>query len=48
MRIALGHEHKIRVNDSKPTIFSSVCGWFTEDFDTLDLRNDKALLDELT
>ena len=48
VRIALGHEHKIRVNYSKPTIFSSVCGWFTEGFDTLDLRNDKALLDELT
>ena len=47
MRIALGHEHKIGVNDSKSTIFSSVCGWFTEGFDTLDLRNAKALL-ELT
>jgi len=47
VRIALGHEHKIRVNDSKSTIFSSVCGWFTDGFDMLDLRNAKALLDEL-
>jgi hypothetical protein len=25
----------------------AICGWFTEGFDTLGLKEDKALLDEL-
>jgi predicted ATPase len=28
-------------------LLAPVCGWFTEGFDTFDLREAKALLDEL-
>lgn len=28
-------------------LLASVCGWFTESFDTLDLKQAKALLDQL-
>jgi predicted ATPase len=28
-------------------LLGPVCGWFTEGFDTLDLKQAKALLDEL-
>ncbi len=28
-------------------LLAPVCGWFTEGFDTLDLKEAKALLDEL-
>jgi hypothetical protein len=31
----------------RPAIFLLVYGWFTEGFDTLDLKEAKALLDEL-
>jgi hypothetical protein len=34
-----------RGNGMRPAIFS--LGWFTEGFDTLDLKEAKALLDEL-
>jgi predicted ATPase len=30
-----------------PRLLAPVCGWFTEGFDTLDLKEAKALLDEL-
>ena len=30
-----------------PELLAPVYGWFTEGFDTLDLKNAKALLDEL-
>ena len=29
-------------------LLAPVCGWFTEGFDTADLKDAKALLDELT
>jgi predicted ATPase len=29
-------------------LLASVCGWFTEGFDTLDLKEAKALLEQLT
>jgi hypothetical protein len=29
------------------TVYPNVYGWFTEGFDTLDLKEAKALLDEL-
>jgi predicted ATPase len=28
-------------------VFALTCGWFTEGFDTTDLKEAKALLDEL-
>jgi len=28
-------------------LLAAVCGWFTEGFDTLDLKEAKALLEEL-
>jgi hypothetical protein len=31
----------------RPAILAPVCSWFTEGFDTLDLRDAKVLLDEL-
>jgi hypothetical protein len=31
----------------RPAILAPVYGWFTEGFDTLDLKEAKALLDEL-
>ncbi len=39
----------ISVSGMRPAIFllASVYGWFTEGFDTLDLKEAKALLDEL-
>jgi predicted ATPase len=33
--------------DEARDLLGPVCGWFTEGFDTLDLREAKALLDEL-
>jgi predicted ATPase len=33
--------------DEARVLLAPVCGWFTEGFDTLDLREAKALLDEL-
>jgi hypothetical protein len=29
-------------------LLSPVCGWFAEDFETLDLKEAKVLLDELS
>ena len=38
----------IRASGMRPAIFfAPVYGWFTEGFDTLDLKEAKALLDEL-
>jgi hypothetical protein len=37
----------IRASGSRPTTCWSVYGWFTEGFDTLDLKEAKALLNEL-
>ena len=34
--------------DEARELLASVYGWFTEGFDTLDLKQAKALLDELT
>ena len=37
-----------RASGTRPAIFwAPVYGWFTEGFDTLDLKEAKALLDEL-
>jgi predicted ATPase len=33
--------------DAARELLAPVCGWFTEGFDTLDLNEAKALLDEL-
>jgi predicted ATPase len=33
--------------DDARDLLAPVCGWFTEGFDTLDLKEAKALLDEL-
>jgi hypothetical protein len=33
--------------DEARTMLSDIYGWFTEGFDTLDLKDAKALLDEL-
>ncbi len=33
--------------DEARALLAPVCGWFTEGFDTLDLKEAKALLDEL-
>jgi predicted ATPase len=33
--------------DEARDLLAPICGWFTEGFDTLDLREAKALLDEL-
>ena len=33
--------------DEACDLLAAVCGWFTEGFDTLDLKEAKALLDEL-
>jgi hypothetical protein len=30
------------------TMLAEICGWFAEGFDTADLKDAKALLDELT
>jgi predicted ATPase len=38
---AVGKRHEAR------HVLASVYGWFTEGFDTLDLKEAKALLDEL-
>jgi len=37
-----------RASSSKPELLAPVYGWFTEGFDTLDLKGAKALVDELT
>jgi predicted ATPase len=34
--------------DEARTMLSEIYGWFTEGFDTADLKDAKALLDELT
>jgi predicted ATPase len=39
-----------RAQDKRPqacNLLAPVCGWFTEGFDTLDLKQAKASLDEL-
>jgi predicted ATPase len=36
-----------RVSGRTRDLLASVYGWFTEGFDTLDLKEAKALLDEL-
>jgi predicted ATPase len=35
------------LGDEARNLLERVCGWFTEGFDTLDLKEAKALLDEL-
>jgi predicted ATPase len=37
-----------RKRDEVRELLAPVYGWFTEGFDTLDLKDAKALLDELT
>ena len=34
--------------DEARNLLAPVYGWFTEGFDTLDLKEDKALLDEVS
>jgi predicted ATPase len=34
--------------DDARELLAPVCGWFTEGFDTLDLKEARALLDELS
>jgi len=36
-----------RVRDEASELLAPIYGWFTEGFDTLDLKEAKALLDEL-
>jgi hypothetical protein len=38
---------KLGRHDEAHTILADIYGWFTEGFDTSDLKNAKALLDEL-
>jgi predicted ATPase len=37
----------IRTSEAARNLLVPICGWFTEGFDTLDLKQAKALLDEL-
>jgi predicted ATPase len=39
--------HRDRKRDQARDLLAPVYGWFTEGFDTLDLKEAKALLDEL-
>ena len=41
----LGKQSK---RDQARTILAEICNWFTEGFDTVDLKDAKALLDELS
>jgi predicted ATPase len=34
--------------DEARTMLAEICGWFTEGFDTADLKDARALLDELS
>ena len=48
--VRLGHSYSVQYSCSQSKsclLFAPVYGWFTEGFDTLDLREAKALLDEL-
>jgi predicted ATPase len=40
-------QHNQRKHDKARDLLAPVYGWFTEGFDTPDLREAKALLDEL-
>jgi hypothetical protein len=44
LRIARDHEPR---RDQARTMLTEIYDWFTEGFDTVDLKNAKALLDEL-
>jgi predicted ATPase len=39
---------KTRRRDEARTLLADICAWFTEGFDTADLKDAKALLDELS
>jgi hypothetical protein len=39
---------KQRNRDEARTMLAEIYNWFTEGFDTVDLKNAKALLDELS
>jgi hypothetical protein len=42
-------QHAVRTMlDEAHTMLSAICNWFTEGFDTKDLQEAKALLEELT
>ena len=41
-------EDEIRGLDEARTMLAEIYNWFTEGFDTADLKDAKALLDELT
>ena len=43
-----GHLKKSNRRDEARTMLADIYNWFTEGFDTADLKNAKALLDELT
>jgi len=43
----LSNEHQGKRDEARD-LLAPVYGWFTEGFDTLDLKDAKALLDQLT
>jgi predicted ATPase len=40
--------HRQRKRDEARKLLTTIYGWFTEGFDTADLKQAKALLEELT
>jgi len=42
------HPRAVRVLAHRPHLLAPVYGWFTEGFETRDLKETKALLDELS
>ena len=50
LRVVMSMARLLRVQgrrDEAPRVFAPVYGWFTEGFDTLDLKEAKILLDAL-
>jgi hypothetical protein len=47
MRVGVVAQPSFKLYPWRPAILTPVYGWFTEGFDTLDLKEAKALLDEL-
>jgi hypothetical protein len=46
-QLARGRQYPHRVNSELSNSAFNFCGWFTEGFDTCDLKEAKALLEEL-
>jgi hypothetical protein len=47
IRVGVVAQPSFKLYPWRPAILTPVYGWFTEGFDTLDLKEAKALLDEL-